>query len=195
MSKKIDLTERKFGRLTVVKFSHSNSGTYWVCRCECGGSVTVSAGHLGCGRAKCCGCTKPIKYNGLRCSVDACGDSAKENFMCAKHAQRVRRYGDPHYVTSEDERRRLSRLAQPNLGHLKKTSYKKYLGRHEHRVVAEKVLGRKLLKGEIVHHIDGNKHNNSPENLQVMTQSEHLKEHRAEMQAIANKKKQQNAIT
>ena len=43
-----------------------------------------------------------------------------------------------------------------------------------HRVVSEQVLGRKLLPNEIVHHRDGDKWNNDPSNLVVMTQSEHL---------------------
>lgn len=50
-------------------------------------------------------------------------------------------------------------------------------GRLEHRIVAEQKLGRPLKPGEIVHHIDGNKRNNSPDNLEIMTQSEHMKEH------------------
>ena len=56
-------------------------------------------------------------------------------------------------------------------------TYIKLNGRHMHRVVAEQKLGRPIARGEIVHHIDGNKRNNAPENLQVMTQSEHARLH------------------
>lgn len=56
-------------------------------------------------------------------------------------------------------------------------TYRKLYGRHEHRVVAERMLGRPLMKGEVVHHIDGNKRNNSPENLLVTTQGNHMKDH------------------
>jgi len=43
----------------------------------------------------------------------------------------------------------------------------------EHILVAEKTLGRKLTDDEEVHHKDGNKKNNSPDNLQVLTKSQH----------------------
>lgn len=36
-----------------------------------------------------------------------------------------------------------------------------------HRVIAEQTIGRKLRPGEVVHHLDGDKTNNSPENLVV----------------------------
>jgi hypothetical protein len=80
--------------------------------------------------------------------------------------------------SSEEQRRRASFRDKDALRYSgKRTNYVKLGGVHMHRVVMEKVLGRKLVKGEIVHHIDGDKWNNNPDNLQVMTQSEHIKLH------------------
>lgn len=45
--------------------------------------------------------------------------------------------------------------------------------RREHCVVAETILGRKLKKGECVHHIDGNGINNANSNLMICTTSYH----------------------
>lgn len=55
--------------------------------------------------------------------------------------------------------------------------------RLEHQVVMEQTLGRHLLPGEVVHHIDGHKANNEPANLHLTTQSEHIREHLADMHA------------
>lgn len=45
----------------------------------------------------------------------------------------------------------------------------------EHRLVMERVLGRYLSPLEVVHHKDGNKQNNAPENLQLFeNNSQHL---------------------
>lgn len=44
--------------------------------------------------------------------------------------------------------------------------------------VAEEKLGRTLQKGEIVHHINGIKDDDRPENLAIITQSEHIKLHK-----------------
>lgn len=58
-------------------------------------------------------------------------------------------------------------------------SYAKSFGIHTHRIIAERSIGRKLLPGEVVHHIDGNKRNNNPNNLMVFSsQAEHAKFHK-----------------
>lgn len=53
-----DLTGRKFNRLTVLSYvktdKHYNS--YWLCKCDCGKEITVTAGRLRSGHSKSCGC-------------------------------------------------------------------------------------------------------------------------------------------
>ena len=44
---------------------------------------------------------------------------------------------------------------------------------YEHRVIAERVLGRPLKRDEVVHHIDGNKRNNTHSNLLICTNAYH----------------------
>ena len=133
-------------------------------------------------------CMKKINryLPGMVCSVSGCGKFPESNFMCEKHAQRVRRYGDPNYVTPESKRRDSSRAS--NLARHEGISahYRKFHGRHEHRVVMEKHLRRALRRDEIVHHLDGNRRNNEISNLVVMSQSAHVMEHLPEMQEKAN---------
>ena len=62
MSKLIDLTGQKFGRLTVIEFGFKKKRKthsyryYWKCKCECGNIVMVEASHLKGKHTKSCGC-------------------------------------------------------------------------------------------------------------------------------------------
>jgi hypothetical protein len=46
---------------------------------------------------------------------------------------------------------------------------------YEHRIVVEQKINRRLLPSEIVHHKNGKRWDNRPENLEVMDKSEHGK--------------------
>lgn len=80
------------------------------------------------------------------------------------------------------------REARLNAGEGK--TYTKIYGVHEHRVVAENLLGRALRKGEIVHHRDGNKRNNAPENLVVFPSAADHSRHHAELRWFIRKIKE-----
>ena len=64
----IDLKDRVFGRLTVVKYEFSkNHKRYWLCKCECGNDKYIHTSVLTSGHTISCGCYKRENIkNGLR---------------------------------------------------------------------------------------------------------------------------------
>ena len=59
----------------------------------------------------------------------------------------------------------------------------------EHRAVIEELLGIKLDKNQVVHHLNGDKKDNRPENLQVMDWREHSRLHASHMPQLPEKLK------
>lgn len=58
-SKLIDLTDKKYGKLTVIKrVENKGEMTMWLCKCSCDeqSEIIVSGGHLKSGHTKSCGC-------------------------------------------------------------------------------------------------------------------------------------------
>lgn len=59
MSRKLkDLTNKRFGRLHVVKRAENDKhkNTQWLCKCDCGNEVIILASSLNLGRTVSCGC-------------------------------------------------------------------------------------------------------------------------------------------
>ncbi len=60
MTKQIDMTGRRIGRLTVLAAAGrmKNGNRRWLCRCDCGNEVTVDGYALRVGTVKSCGCLR-----------------------------------------------------------------------------------------------------------------------------------------
>ena len=57
MAKAIDLSGKKFGRLTVIeRIFDGKSNTRWKCLCDCGKETTSTTGNLKSNKHKSCGC-------------------------------------------------------------------------------------------------------------------------------------------
>lgn len=65
--RKIDLTGKRFGRLTVIKqldgHRQPNGAmvTQWLCKCDCGNEIVVSSGNIRSGHTISCGCYREEK--------------------------------------------------------------------------------------------------------------------------------------
>lgn len=61
MGKKVDRTGQRFGSLTVIAESPQrtkNGQVCWICKCDCGNTITVSTGNLQSGNTIGCGCRR-----------------------------------------------------------------------------------------------------------------------------------------
>lgn len=118
----------------------------------------------------------------MSCRVDNCERPVRTAGFCAKHYQRLRKYGDPIAVGVRER----SRVWEPGeirsaIDHYGYRYFYTQGGKctFEHLAVAAKALGKPLPPRAVVHHADGNPLNNEPTNLVICpNQAYHVLLHR-----------------
>ncbi len=84
---------------------------------------------------------------------------------------------DRKYPSCKDCVRKARGYKKKKDGRLCSAGYVREGRGRQHRKMMERILKRKLERHEVVHHKNGVKTDNRPENLEIMSQSEHAKLH------------------
>lgn len=108
----------------------------------------------------------------IECTIKGCIKKVFARRWCSTHYSRWKRKG-VHTLTR----------APNGSGTIRQQGYRVIYVNHklifEHRHIMEQILGRKLMRTEVTHHLDGNRLNNHPSNLEVMSHAEHALRHGA----------------
>lgn len=122
------------------------------------------------------------EYCGKQCQRKWCSQACNAQSRKKGETRICQNCGVSFYLRPADQRKGSGKHCSENCRRLiqaktaKMKWYKKKNGVAVHRTIAAEKLGRPLKPGEVVHHIDGNKQNNHPDNLIVLpSQSEHMK--------------------
>ena len=89
--------------------------------------------------------------------------------MCQMHYRRNYLYGNPEIIKNTGVKKDKGGYVQVRTvsGNGAKGKYT-----YEHRLVMEQMIGRPLIKGETVHHKNGIRNDNRPENLELWSEAQ-----------------------
>ena len=101
MSKVIDLTQQRFGKLLVLSraLNNSHKQVMWYCICDCGNQVTVPSYNIRIGKTQSCGCLAR-ELTGIRSTTHGCsrvGNHTKEYRTWQKMKERCTNYNHMNY--------------------------------------------------------------------------------------------------
>lgn len=94
----VDLTNNKYGRLTVLKkLQNHNKHIMWLCKCECGNEIKASGYNLKSGHVKSCGCLKSELSRKRKLT-----HGLSKTFLYAEWARIRRRCNNPNMTCYKD---------------------------------------------------------------------------------------------
>lgn len=105
-----------------------------------------------------------------QCKMPDCQKMGNQRGYCPMHYRRFRLYGDPNIIVRVPTGKPFKTnegyltIYQPNHPNAQKNGMLP-----EHVIVMGNILGRALSRGETVHHKNGIRHDNRPENLELWT--------------------------
>jgi hypothetical protein len=110
---------------------------------------------------------RPVRRNFTPqpCSFDGCRNKAIAKGYCTGHYQQLQTKGQVTAFKERTGRYKLSGYVKVHVPGHPRADRDGFIW--EHVVVMEQVLGRTLLPGENVHHVNGVKDDNRPENLEL----------------------------